>query len=406
MQILPNQALLFDKRSESLSITITTTVADYLHFIKKAYELDGGLEGQRAPLKTKTAITIRQRMTADLLSGTVLPPIVIGVVPEDAKQMQQIKDLASALDLSGLASYLETFSGDSLAIIDGMQRTTALLDAKTQSPITMSDSPVRLELWVAPQPNSLIYRMLVLNTGQVPWDVRRQLETIYNFLLREIRAKVPNVSVFKLNDRNRRSTSGQYQSSMIIESYFAFTTRKPLVDVKERVAEDFARLDATATAADDSNFDRFVETLRLLADLDGAFSRYAPSRVGLDPDDRFSEGKDIFALRAAIAGFVSAAAVFIFGEPGFHKEPDEIKNNAQRLTQSLNALTTKLNGMQPDEVGEFLELEVLRQRLVREKSGGVGDFEREIFHRAFLSVIKHGDNLKNMEPCWRAAWDV
>jgi hypothetical protein len=406
MKLLSNQALLIDERSKSLSVTITTTVADYLTFIKKAYEADGGLEGQRAPLKTKTAISIRSRMISDLLSGTVLPPIVIGVVPKDEAQMKEFQDLAGASKLAELAERLGGVAGDSLAIIDGMQRTTALLEALNKAPEAMRDRPVRLELWVALKANSLIYRMLVLNTGQVPWDVRRQLETVYAFLLREIRTRVPNVSVFKLEDKNRRSSSGQYQSSMIIESYFAFTTRKPIVDVKERVAEDFARLDATASASESKNFDRFVETLRLLAELDGAFSRYVNQKDEVEPDQRFTDGKDIFALRAAIAGFVSAAAVSIFGEPGFDKDPSEIAASTDALTQSISGLTAKLNAMSPAQVGEFLELDVLRQRLVREKSGGVGDFEREVFHRAFLSAIKHGDKLTNMVPCWRAAWDV
>ncbi len=411
MQLCQNQALLIDERSKSLSITITTTVASYLSFIKKAYEADGGLDGQRAPLKTKTAITIRARMISDLLSGTVLPPIVIGIVPKDAAQFGEIKHFADTSDLATLADYLDCIDGSGLAIIDGMQRTTALLEARERNDDFIHNRPVRLELWVAMKANSLIYRMLVLNTGQVPWDVRRQLETVYSFLLREIRERVPNVSVFKLDDKNRRSTSGQYQSSMIIESYFAFTTRKPVIEVKERVAEDFARLDATATAAEDSNFDRFVETLRLLAELDSAFSLYKGTGGDnkgevTDLAERFKEGKDIFALRAAIAGFVSAAAVYIFGEPGFDKTPDEINASAEIMTQSISALVMKLKAMTQEQVGDFLELEILRQRLVREKSGGVGDFEREVFHRAFLSTIKHGQRLQNMTPCWRAAWDV
>lgn len=411
MQLCSNQALLIDERSQSLSITITTTVADYLSFIKKAYEADGGLEGQRAPLKTKTAITIRARMISDLLSGTVLPPIVIGVVPQNADQFNKIKALADSSNITDLASQLDHIDGGGLAIIDGMQRTTALLEAMGKQGAFMRTRPVRLELWVALKANSLIYRMLVLNTGQVPWDVRRQLETVYAFLLREIRERVPNVSVFKLDDKNRRSSSGQYQSSMIIESYFAFTTRRPIVEVKERVAEDFARLDATTAAAEDSNFDRFVETLRLLADLDSAFSQFKGDGIDhqgneVDVIERFKEGKDIFALRAAIAAFVSAAAVYIFGEPGFDKNLEEIDASTKAMTQSISALVAKLKAMSQEQVREFLELDILRQRLVREKSGGVGDFEREVFHRAFLSVIKHGDKLQNMTPCWRAAWDV
>ena len=42
-----------------------------------------------------------------------------------------------------------------------------------------AEREVREEFWVAEKVNSLIYRMLVLNTGQVPWETGRQLETVY-----------------------------------------------------------------------------------------------------------------------------------------------------------------------------------------------------------------------------------
>lgn len=398
MEVLKNQILLRDERSTCLSVTIVTTVKSYLDFIDETYKDRGGLENQRLPLKTKTAIKIRNRMVEDLLHGAVLPPIVIGIVPTDEAQMKKLETLSEAGDIQAISSELINVPPAKIAVIDGMQRTTALGDALNQSSAKIKDKPVRLELWIGKNTNSLIYRMLVLNTGQVPWDIKRQMETIYTFLLAEIQQRVPNISVFKIEDRNRRTTGGQYQSSIIIESYFAFTSRKPNIDIKERVAEDFARIDATESAAEDENLNRFIEVLRLLAGLDTAFSKFSSPT---NSEERFNEGKDIFKVRAAIIGFVSAAAVKIFGEPGFDLPHQVHAQNFTELKDSISVLIDKVNQMPPNQAGEFLQLEILGQRLLG-KTGGVGDFERQVFHMAFYSAIKHGQNLPSMEPCWRA----
>jgi hypothetical protein len=401
MQLQDNQFLLVDERSKCLSVTLVTSVDDYLAFIGSSYKDSGGLEGQRLPLKTKTAIKIRSRMVSDLVSGAVLPPIVIGVVPKDSDHFQALKKLAINKDLPSLVGSIENENPSQIAVIDGMQRTTALLEAVARDAKAVADRPVRVELWIGESANSLIYRMLVLNTGQVPWDIKRQLETVYSFLLREIEQRVPDVNVFKIDDRNRRSSGGQYQSSRIIESYFAFTSRKPNVDIKERVAEDFARIDATESASDSANLMRFIESLRLLVELDHAFSRFTCAGQN-EEGDRFIEGKDIFAVRAAVVGFVAAMSVAIYGDPGFELSDQEVSDRYDMARNNLGELASKLNALKAEEVGEFLELEVLNQRL-QGRTGGVGDFEREVFYRAFMAAIKHGKALPNMTPCWRAA---
>lgn len=402
MQVLQNQALLRDDRSNCLSVTLITSAGDYLKFIQRSYEANGGLEGQRTPLKTKTAIKIRNRMVDDLLHGAVLPPIVIGVVPKDANEAVALANLSEVGNIAQLTARIEAVEPAQVAIIDGMQRTTALLEALQKNKSTIESRPVRLELWIGQNTNSLIYRMLVLNTGQVPWDIKRQLETVYTFLLKEIRQKVPDISVFKIDDRSRRTASSEYQSSIVIESYFAFTARKPNVDVRERVAEDFARLDATESAADSANLERFIETMALVAKLDAAFSRFVVPRASAQDDqERFSEGRDIFSVRAAVVGFVSAAAVSIYGEPGFEFDASVVKQNSEHVSKSVTDLAAKISAFTPEQVGEFLQLEILGQ-LLSERTGGVGDFERAVFHRAFLSAIKHGPALPSMLPCWRA----
>jgi hypothetical protein len=65
---------------------------------------------------------------------------------------------------------LATNQGDSLAIIDGMQRTTALREAIALHEETKKRR-MRVELWAAQSTDSLIYRMLgreLINTEPQP----------------------------------------------------------------------------------------------------------------------------------------------------------------------------------------------------------------------------------------------
>lgn len=384
--------ILEDKRTNCLSCIYTTTVQEYLALVEGVYADRGGLEGQRSPLKTKTGIRIRNRMVDDIKAGAILPPMVIGAVI-DSPLFNAAKAVTSNAEMLML---IEQINSTDLSIIDGMQRTTAILEANKQGKI--SSNPIRIEIWLSISVDELIYRMLVLNTGQVPWDMKRQLETIYKPILKEIEKEVPNVSILQLDAPERRTGAGQYQSGRLVEYFLAFSSRKIHVDIKERVAEDFARMDATEATASKFFLPRFTESLKNLAKLDNAFSRFKPAGK---TEDRFETGKDIFASAPAGMGFIAAASVFIFGPPGFSCEETKASVQMEALTQNIDNLVSRLNAMSQDELGAFLELSFLNEKLSR-RSGKVGEFEREYFYDAFSALFAHAMKLQSMEPCWAA----
>jgi hypothetical protein len=155
------------------------------------FDKQGSIEGQRAPLRTKSAIEIRKRLVADIENGAVIPPLVIGLLisqeifTEINTNSEKIKSILNDIDTNA----------ENLSLIDGMQRTAALRDALDKN--NDLDSTIRIELWVATNINSLIYRMLVLNTAQIPWSVKRQLEVIYSSLNKSIVSQIPEITLFK-----------------------------------------------------------------------------------------------------------------------------------------------------------------------------------------------------------------
>jgi hypothetical protein len=386
-----------DRRIKCTSIMTSMLSKDYLALVDRVYNNKGGIEGQRAPLKTKTAITIRNRLVDDLQKGAIIPPIVVGVLVSQEGRAE----LAKCSSAEQLVEFLSTLDDDDLSIIDGMQRTTALKEAVSENKKVLMGE-VRVEFWITEYINSLIYRMLVLNTGQVPWELARQLETVYGQFLRRISSVLgkDEVTIFLKEDRRRRADAAQYQGSIIVELLLVFSSRKTEVEVRDRVAEDFARLDAIETSAHSEFIDFFIEMLRCLARLDKAFSRLESQTA--ETPARFDAGQDIFGSLPAMAGFAAAVAVYLFDEPGFPIEWNLVPKKMETVKVAVDTLAKKIEKLKPKQLLEFMQLDLLQERLSGRR-GGVGRHERELFKRAFNTMIRHAARLESLEPCWRAS---
>ena len=178
--------MLLDEKLKCISVMTKMIIDDYLKIVENAYQNRGGISGQREALKQKTAISIRNRMINDIKEGTILPPIVIGVVVNEG-EYEKFKNEEITLE-----ELINKDNIEQLSIIDGMQRTTALIKASVENQ-SVKEREIRIEYWISDNSNSLLYRMLVLNTGQVPWNVRRQIEVIFSGIIKEIKTKVDNI---------------------------------------------------------------------------------------------------------------------------------------------------------------------------------------------------------------------
>ena len=385
---LNNISRLKDHRTDCFSIIIEMTIADYLELVNKIYLQKGGIKGQREPLKSSSAMRIRKQMVKDIKSGTILPPIVLGLIVND-DQFVQIPHI----DLEGLTSILNSPEEGNLTIIDGMQRTTALNEAIEEG--TDEKQLLRVEFWVSTKLNSLIYRMLILNTGQVPWNLRRQIETVFSTMINEIRLSVPQMDIYTVDDPNRRTKGGQYHANDLVELYLAFGGRKEKVDTKERLADEFTRLDFIEATENPTFSEIFYNSLERLTLLDIEISKYQ-SAVS---EYRFSNGIELFKSQPARVGFITSIAKFIYGRPGVERTQAEIDVLKVKVFERLDTIIKKLRNFKNDELGEFLSLNLLSEKLSI-KSSRVGDFEREFFTKSFEVLIEEAESISSMDVCW------
>ncbi|MDJ0423605.1 hypothetical protein QNA14_13815 [Dietzia kunjamensis] len=329
-------------------------------------------------------------MVEDLKKGATLPPVVIGAVLPEAD--------FSSLPPDGDASLALGFLPDdhsSLSIIDGMQRTAALQEAFVGKP-EVGNGTVRVEFWLTNNVRAMIYRMLILNTGQVPWTISRQLSVVYAPLLSEIKERVPEIDKVSTPDQpGRRVGPAQYSSDALVELYIAFSLRKPGVDTKEALSDEFSRLDFVDNLADEGFQDQFYGVLSMLSRLDKAFSIY-------DGDEGVPNGRFIFDRQPARVGFIVALGLAILGRPGADRSQEERVFRSQALDRSAADLISRLNDMGPEALGEFLKTDVLQELLDR-RVGQVGRYERGVFTEAFKVLIEEDFSVVNLEQCWRAS---
>lgn len=390
--------LLWDARAHCFSLMTALSVKDYLQLVEAAYKERGGIDHQRASLKTTSAKRIRSRMVSDIQQGAVLPPIVIGVVLEQG-ELDAIPNQSADTTLKFLA---EKKAG-SLAIIDGMQRTTALLDASTElgSDSVLSSSVIRIECWLAVRTESLIYRMLVLNTGQVPWKVGKQLEVVYAPLVQEIKQKIEIPKILDNSEGERRTKAGQYKPDDLIQTYIAFGLRKTDIDTQETLADEFSRIDLTEAHSEHRYDNFFYPILKIMVDLDLAFSARDEEFTKAENDTTMRIGRHIFDKLAARVGFVVAMTVAVLGRPGMPRPDGEALALMSERRDQANALIEHLSELDAQELQNYLSLDLLSERIDGQKRAAVGRYERAFFESAFKVLIEENFAVPNLEPCWR-----
>ncbi len=386
--------VLHDAKSSCLSIMVSMRLDKYLALVEAAYNNNGVLEGQRKAQTSKSAVRIRHQMMSDFVEGGVLPPVVIGITDPD------LDDTIRTIELHDLSLRLEDAKNE-LSIIDGMQRTTAMLEAiKAQQGDEVASRLIRVEVWISKSITKLIYRMLVLNTGQLPWSLRRQLEVVMMPIKKEVSARVPNLNLMSANDSGRRTRPGEFQADKVLELFLIFGARSEKADTRDFISEEFLKLDFIESASKSELLADYIQILESVVSLDIALARIKGSNEGL----RFEKGIDLFTSQPVLAGLFCSLAIKIYGRPGSDYEIDRQRKNFTRICSGFSGFVDHVERLGDDELVEFMRLDTLNSAVGSKGSLKlkIGDMERAYFRDAFAVLIAEDFDVKNMEVCWRA----
>lgn len=381
--------ILKDNKFDCFSIIENVPLDKYLQLVSHAYEHNGGISGQRGALSTKSAKQIRDQMVEDFQKGAVLPPVVLGLIDDECNPFAENFNFNL---------YLNQIDADKLAIIDGMQRTTAMFEADIEN---KADRDVRVEFWIVKTLDTLIYRMLVLNTGQIPWNIRRQLEVVYEPMKRALMDASRDLQLIEVDDSERRKSSGQFQADKIIELFLIFGSRTEKVDMKQALADNYQKLNLIESASKERVFDMFTDVLKRVVEFDMQIGRYIGQQDDpLSIKTRFRDGKDLFTSHPVLVGLITTIAQKVFGRPGINYHEERINTNFENILQHFDEMNTRLVGLDETGLEMFLDLEKLSEIVSKLKGSKVGDVEREYFKDAFKVLVDENFSLETLSICW------
>lgn len=368
-----------DKRINCYSIMISMNLDNYLEIVDKAYEENGGIEGQRIPLNNRSAIRIRETMKKDILAGTVLPPIVIGCTIDNIKHFEKLFN-----NFGESNYYMDNIlnNNNKISIIDGMQRTTALKEIKNKHPDFQMD--LRVELWVTDSANNLIYRMLVLNTGQISWSLKKQLEVVFSHVKCELQKSIPDIALIESNDGGRSNRPKKYQVSHLVELYLSFSTRKCDVNLSEKVAMEFAKQDVIDKSYNPNHLKYFIGIIDGLVKLDEIVS----TENGV--------GKRLFGDQNVRIGYCVSMATYIFGRAGRSTPENKVEENYKFLIKEIDGFIEKNKYLGEGDLKEYWDLDIMKEF--------IGDYSKkdlpEYYKKSFDVLIEEKFNIEKMEICW------
>lgn len=350
-----------DNNLNCYSVLTVIKISDFTKFVEPIHENRGNIEDQREVLQTRSAKIIRNQMVEDLKQGGILPPIVLGIICN------------TKINEDNFLKFIK--NKEDISILDGMQRIQALKDAQNQSEINHN---LRVEFWFAPDESALLYRMLVLNSGQIPWGLDKQLEVVFKPVLQRIKHNIYNLDYLIYEKK-------LYTQSEIVELFLAFTSRKVRIDKKQQLAEYHAALDIMSLLREKSGhiIEKFEDFFKFMTEIDQLFS-------GIE--DRY-----VFNNQTARVGFMVACAENTFGLLGnnIDKNPEKVNKNFENIISKLNKIIHKIQKQNNQERQSFLDLELLKEKL--------RSIPKEKHRQAFLDgfkVIFSESEINSFAVCW------
>lgn len=385
-----------DMRSGCVSILTNMPLKEYKELAQDSFAANGNFEGQRGVItKSAVAARIRKRMQEDFCRGAIFPQVVLGI--------QSDFNFCGKLQEGMEYDSKEIFSGCIISIIDGMQRSNIYFKNFEGN----EDRKIRVEFWVAENSEKLLYRMLVLNTGQTPWNTRRQIEVIYGNLSRNIENELyrnypelkDKIDIYGIDDGKYRTQAGRYHKSSIIELYLGFSIRNVKINVTDELAEEYQRFDMMESIDKRDSFDNFICILGMMCKLDLAFSKYCKKSA---VQGQFGEGKDVFGSSTANVGFVVASAEYIMGKISVERTEEVVAKKKERYQKQMNSILMELEkNVRVNE--DYLSLDILNTRCLGLPKTRIGDEMRLLFKDAFMGMLKYDDieEVSSLEDFWR-----
>ena len=180
--------------------------------------------------------------------------------------------------------------------------------------------------------------------------------------------------------------------------YIAFALRKSSYEMQDQLADEFNKLDIIDKTGEESYDQLFYDAMKMVVALDKEFTRASVKLEG----NRYGDGFSLFTNSIPKVCFIISISTAVMGRPGSDRKPaEEQRRRMHHITEQFNVFIDKLKQKSPEEMSEFLQLDVLEECLPK-SARRIGDVDRKFFETGFEVLVKDDFDVSSMRVVWRA----
>ncbi|MCO5385372.1 MAG: hypothetical protein NHB14_05860 [Desulfosporosinus sp.] len=217
------KSILFDKRINAWNVLLHMKMNEYIEI---ANFILNNNPFQRK--KIRNSNKVYSLLKKDLISGCVIPPIVLALIND--KQVE----LHSEDDVEKYFLSMTDVEFRKFIILDGLQRTNIILSIyedmnqpnlfpRLEDNKAFYENDIRIEIYIGVSRIGILYRMLTLNTGQTHMSLRHQIEIMYSDYL-ELN-NIPDIDIIKEGEDAIDNGFGKYIFRDLVDGLNSYMTR-------------------------------------------------------------------------------------------------------------------------------------------------------------------------------------
>ncbi|MCH8535913.1 MAG: hypothetical protein LAT51_12640 [Flavobacteriaceae bacterium] len=347
-------------------------------YISEYFDLIGENYNQFQLQRRKEKHKGYKRLKADLKKGALLPTITLAIEPSVA---QSFLDKVNNDKFDELLTQLKG-AKENIYILDGLQRTHLIKELIEEGIVFKDGQKLLLEIWVEPEITHLVYRLIVLNSGQKPMSMRHQLELLFTTMRVTLTNEIQNLEILEEKNESRRSKPRQFPFDRIVTAYHSFLRKSPEIDktsiVSEKMLEE--KLMDESEEFITSSFQTFKEYLRKYCELDDELYRVYSSGELRKFRNWLADANVINAFFAAIGKLENT-------------RPD-------RIDKAINLLMDKLkSGKKGEDIIKLSGYSEVKSEVADPKQYNVGFITRKLLTVSFTEYFRD-EGMTSLYECW------
>lgn len=319
-----------------------------------------------------------KRLKDDLKNGALIPGITLAVEPSKASHIIPIIESRENAKIIDAIKKLN----DNIYILDGLQRSHKIKELLDSGVKFNPDQKLLLEIWIEPEISNLVYRLIVLNSGQKPMSMRHQIELLFTTMRITLMNEIEGLEILVENEEDKRTRALQFPFERLVTAYYSFLTKSPEVDKSSIVSQKLVEekvMDGSEEFLSES-FKSFKDYLVKYCTLDKELFR-------IYEKGEFKNFRNWLAEPNTINSFFSSVGKLN------ESRPERIDVALEKLTKTLK---NEKSGNDPLKLSEYKKI---REEVADPKKYNVGYATRRLLSISFDEFIRD-EGERSLYECW------